>query len=223
MLNVAIAEENYLKAIFKISEKEDKAVQNKALSLEMDTSAASVTDMMKRLADKALIHRESHKGVTLTTEGIRIAKQLVRKHRLWEVFLVEKLQFAWDEVHSIAEEMEHVSSEELINRLDEFLGCPKFDPHGDPIPDADGNFTHRNQVLLSELQFGESGVVVGVQEHAPSFLQYLDRLGLSLGTPLQVLEIFEFDGSLRILLNNKKEINISDKVSQNLFVKKIGF
>jgi DtxR family Mn-dependent transcriptional regulator len=220
MENLSIAEENYLKAIFRISEKEDKAVQNKALSQEMDTSAASVTDMMKRLAKKALINLESHKGVTLTPDGVKVATQLVRKHRLWEVFLVEKLQFAWDEVHSIAEEMEHVSSEKLISRLDEFLGYPKFDPHGDPIPDADGNFTHRNQVLLSELPVGASGIIVGVQEHTPSFLQYLDRLGLTLGAYVEVSEIFEFDKSLRILLKQDKEINISDKVSQNLYVRK---
>lgn len=223
MESVSITEENYLKAIYKLYEKEGKPVSNKSISIAMNTSAASVTDMLKRLGkDKGLLEYEGRKGVTLTPEGNKIAIGLIRRHRLWEVFLVEKLHFAWDEVHVVAEELEHINSKKLIQQLDNFLGHPKFDPHGDPIPDAEGNFVERSQVLLSELKIREGGVLVGVQEHSTTFLQYLDRLGLQLGSKIHVLEKFEFDESLQIQLNQTKELLLSDKVSQNLFIKKEG-
>lgn len=221
MESVSITEENYLKAIFKISEKQGQAVSNKAISMAMETSPASVTDMLIRLGDNGYINYKSRKGVTLTEKGRQIATALVRKHRLWEVFLMDKLDFAWDEVHGIAEELEHISSEELVIRLDQFLGYPKFDPHGDPIPDADGNITERQQILLHKLKVGEHAMIVGVNEHSSDFLQYLDRLNLSLGTKLQLVERFEFDKSLKVKLTNAKEQVLSDKVSQNLFVKVI--
>ena len=136
------------------------------------------------------------------------------------MFLVEKLRFSWDEVHEIAEQLEHIKSKDLIERLDEHLGFPKFDPHGDPIPDAEGNFTYRKQVLLSTLKQEEQGVLVGVQENSPTFLQYLDRMSLQLGVKIKVLESFDYDDSLRILLNEKKELVLSHKVCQNLFITK---
>ena len=206
MENISYTEENYLKAIFKISEKEGKAASTNAISGEMQTSAASVTDMIKRLSEKELINYERYKGVTLTPSGNKLATSLIRKHRLWEVFLVEKLGFSWDEVHEIAEQLEHIQSIELVKRLDEFLGHPRFDPHGDPIPDADGNFAFRKQVPLNDLKPSESGVIVGVQDHSTSFLQYLDRLSLVLGTEVKVLEKFEYDESMKILLNQKEMI-----------------
>ena len=213
-------EENYLKAIFKISEKENKAASTNAISNEMATSAASVTDMVKRLSEKGLINYERYKGVTLTEKGNKLAKDLIRRHRLWEVFLVDKLKFSWDEIHEIAEHLEHIQSPTLIERLDDYLGNPKFDPHGDPIPDRDGNFTHRVQVLLSKLEVADKGIVVGVQEHSTTFLQYLDRLGLVLGAHIKVLELFEYDESVKILLNEESEMLLSHKVCQNLFVQK---
>ncbi len=216
---ISQAEENYLKAIFKINEQEGKAAGNKAISQAMETSAASVTDMLRRLAKKELINYESHKGVTLTEKGDRIATNLIRKHRLWEVFLVDKLQFAWDEVHPIAEELEHIKSDKLVTRLDEFLGHPKFDPHGDPIPDADGNFAFRQQVLLSEVEIGKKGTLVGVQEHSKPFLQYLDSLELGLGTEVEILERYSYDGSMRLRINASKEVVLSQKVNQNLYIK----
>ncbi|MEM9888949.1 MAG: metal-dependent transcriptional regulator [Bacteroidota bacterium] len=220
MESVSITEENYLKAIFKISEKEESPVSNKAISEAMETSAASVTDMLRRLKRDGYINYESRKGVTLTDKGKRIATTLVRKHRLWEVFLMDKLDFSWDEVHNMAEELEHINSDELIARLDKFLGFPKFDPHGDPIPDAEGNFEERPQVLLSDLKIGKIAVLVGVNEHSPTFLQYLDRLELSLGTEIKLLEVFEFDESIKVLLTKaEKEIILTAKVSQNLFVR----
>ena len=213
-------EENYLKAIYKISERDNKAASTNAISKEMKTTAASVSDMLQRLSSKGLTHYEKYKGVTLTEKGNKIATTLIRKHRLWEVFLVEKLDFTWDEVHELAEQLEHIQSTELVNRLDKFLGNPKFDPHGDPIPNAEGVFTHRRQVELSELKIGESGALVGVQEDSSTFLQYLDKMGLKLGVELKVLERFEFDSSVKLLVNNTEQITISNKVCKNLFLKK---
>ncbi|MDF1868357.1 MAG: metal-dependent transcriptional regulator [Saprospiraceae bacterium] len=219
MEKLSYTEENYLKAIFKICEKSNKSASTNAIAKRMATSAASVTDMLQRLAGKLLINYEKYKGVTLTVLGGKIATNLVRKHRLWEVFLVEKLEFSWGAVHDIAEELEHIKSEELVERLDLFLGQPKFDPHGDPIPDVDGNFAFRKKNLLSELKKGEKGIVVGVQEHTASFLDYLDQLNLSLGVEIEVIDFFEYDESIKILLNQKETI-LSQKVSQNLFVQK---
>ncbi|MCB0547752.1 MAG: metal-dependent transcriptional regulator [Phaeodactylibacter sp.] len=219
-MEISHTEENYLKAIFKISERDGKPASTNAISSEMSTSAASVTDMIKRLSDKTLIHYERYRGVTLTGQGAQIATHLIRKHRLWEVFLVDKLHFSWDEVHEIAEQLEHIKSQGLVERLDEYLGFPKFDPHGDPIPDADGNFAIRKQVLLSELKHSERGLVVGVQDHSTAFLQYLDRMALVLGTPVEVLEYFEYDESMRVLISGEREQVLSKKVCQNLFIQK---
>ncbi len=213
-------EENYLKAIFKICERSEGKATTNAIANELATSAASVTDMLKRLADKGLIHYEKWRGVALTEAGNRLATSLIRKHRLWEVFLVEKLHFSWSEVHEIAEQLEHIRSPELVERLDRFLGHPRFDPHGDPIPDADGVFASRKQVLLAELKAGERGVVVGVQDHSVSFLEFLERMKLTLGSTVEVLEIFEYDSSVRALVGEAEERVLSEKVTQNLFVQK---
>jgi DtxR family transcriptional regulator, Mn-dependent transcriptional regulator len=212
-------EENYLKAIFQLSENDPETISTNALAAVLDTSAASVTDMLKRLTDKGLTAYERYKGVRLTASGEQIAIQLVRKHRLWETFLVEQLKFSWDEVHSIAEELEHIQSTELINRLELFLNFPKFDPHGDPIPDKDGKMEQRKQVFISELQVPQQAVVVGVFEHSPSFLQYVEQLGLTIGTEIAILEKYPFDDSVRLLLNQTTEKVISFKVCQNLYAK----
>lgn len=214
-------EENYIKAIFKINERDGKSASTNAIATLINTAAASVTDMVKRLATKNLVNYEKSKGVTLTTEGGRIATSLIRKHRIWEVFLCEKLGYSWDECHDLAEELEHIQDEELINRLERYLGNPKFDPHGDPIPDAAGNFTPRAQVLLNEMNAGDYGVVVGVQEHSVAFLQYLDRQRLNLGVRLEVIEVFEFDESMKLKLNGEFDLIVSSRVSQNLFIKKL--
>ena len=202
--------------------KQQRAASTNAISREMQTSAASVTDMLKRLSEKALIHYEKYKGVTLTKEGHSIATTLIRKHRLWEVFLLEKLNFSWDEVHEIAEQLEHIKSDELVERLDQFLAFPKFDPHGDPIPDAKGNFQTNNRITLIELPVGAKGVVVGVQEHSSAFLQYLDRLKLSLGATLQVLEKFDYDDSMKVRMSDKSEQILTSKICKNLFVEKLN-
>ena len=220
MEQTSYTEENYLKAIFKLFEQFEKPVSTNAIAAEMATSAASVSDMLKKLRDKELINYEKYKGVTLTVAGNAIATRLIRRHRLWEVFLVDKLDFSWDEIHDIAEELEHINSLKLTNQLDAFLGFPKFDPHGDPIPDEDGNFTTRKQTLLSEA-IVTKGVIVGVNEHSTAFLQHLDRLKLILGTTVEIIEKFEYDGSLTIRINEIMEQTISGKMAQNIFVKTV--
>lgn len=220
MESISQTEENYLKAIYKIAERADKPASTNAIAAAMSTSAASVTDMIKRLSEKDLVNYERYRGVTMTEIGQKIATTLIRKHRLWEVFLVEKLDFSWDEVHDIAEQLEHIQSRELITRLDEYLQFPRFDPHGDPIPDEDGVFTFRKQVLLAEMSETEKGVIVGVQDHTSDFLQYLDRMKLTLGTEIKLVERYAYDDSIKILLAESKEIVISKKVSQHLFVQK---
>ncbi len=219
-MEISPTEENYLKAIFKISEKGNRPASTNAIAGEMNTSAASVTDMAKRLSEKELINYEKYKGVTLTPKGERVATHLIRKHRLWEVFLVEKLRFSWDEVHEIAEQLEHIRSPLLVERLDAFLGSPRFDPHGDPIPDAEGNFAFRKQFPLSELAAGEQGVIVGVQDHSTAFLQYLGQMELVLGAAVKVLGRFEYDESMKIEIGAGRQLALSQKVCQNLFIQK---
>lgn len=218
-LMLSSTEENYLKAIFKIAEKENKSVSTNAIAKHLSTSAASVTDMIKKLADKEFIVYEKYKGVSLTSSGNKIATNLIRKHRLWEVFLVNKLRFAWHQVHDIAEEMEHIDSHELISRLDAFLDYPRFDPHGDPIPNAEGKFTIRNQTSLSDMIVNQYGILLGVREHQNDFLKYLTQIQIKLGSEIKILEITVFDQSMRILIDNKYEVNISKQVSQNLLMK----
>jgi len=210
-------EENYLKAIFKILEKEEKGAGTNAIATAMNTTAASATDMIKRLAEKELVAYEKYRGVQLTDKGNTLATALIRKHRLWEVFLTEKLHFAWDEVHEMAEQLEHIRGEHLISRLDQFLGYPRFDPHGDPIPDEEGRWNYRPQELLSKLLPGQKGLVTGVNEHSPAFLQHLNQKGIALGTLIEVVEQFEFDHSIQIKIQDK-ELIISDKVSKQLWV-----
>lgn len=215
---ISPTEENYLKSIFDLSQKTEETISTNAIAACMNTSAASVTDMLKRLTDKGYTVYEKYKGVLLSEKGKTAATQLIRKHRLWETFMVEKLHFSWDEVHPIAEQLEHIQSDTLIDRLDAFLGYPQFDPHGDPIPDKNGKFTYRRQVPLAELKVEQIGVIVGVGDHSSSFLKYVEQLNMVLGTKIKVLEHFEYDMSLRLLLNDKTERIVSHKVCQNLFV-----
>lgn len=213
-------EENYIKAIFKITEVIQKPANTNAIAKKLGTSAASVTDMIKRLCEKELINYKKYQGVTLTQIGVKHATLLIRKHRLWETFLVKKLYFSWDEVHEIAEQLEHIQSIELINRLDTFLGNPKFDPHGDPIPNAAGKFTLRNQVSLDQFTIGESGVLVGVREHDKPFLNYLNEMNINLGSQLKILNRNNFDHSCKVLINDDQEQLFTNQVCKSLFVKR---
>ncbi|MBU6343624.1 MAG: metal-dependent transcriptional regulator [Bacteroidetes bacterium] len=215
---ISQAEENYLKAIFKIAEKENRAVSTNAIAVLMQTTPASVSDMLRRLSDKNLIAYEKYRGVQLTEAGKQVATELIRRHRLWEVFLVEKLGFSWDEVHDLAEQLEHVQGPSLIERLDAFLDYPRYDPHGDPIPDADGLWVFRAQILLSDLKTGQRGVITGVQEHSSAFLQYLAQMGLTLGAVLELLERIDYDQSVRVRMYDTRELMLSEKVCKNLFL-----
>ena len=214
------AEENYLKAIFKIAERDSKAASTNAIAREMNTSAASVTDMIKRLSEKGFVDYEKYHGATLSNEGRVLATALVRRHRLWESFLVDKLNFKWNEVHDIAEELEHVPSDELISRLDAFLGFPRFDPHGDPIPSEEGKFTLRSQTILADIPEGSNVEVVGVREDDDSFLKHLDEIGITLNKQFQVSEKYAYDGSMSLQIDGTRK-TISEKVARNVYVKNI--
>ena len=209
-------EENYLKAIYHLSLQSDSASTNQ-IATSLNTKAASVTDMLKKLADKELINYTKYQGVTLTTAGEKIALSIIRKHRLWEYFLVEKLNFKWDEVHDVAEELEHISSKELIDRLDDFMGHPKYDPHGDPIPDSNGLFKTHELKPVSTLSLDETGVISGVRDHTTSFLQYLERVQLTIGKKIKVMEINDYDHSV-ILKVDDNSIHISREIANNLLI-----
>lgn len=211
-------EENYLKIIYHLSVISNP-VQTNAIAERIQTKAASVTDMLKKLSDKELVDYVKYQGVTLTEKGKLAAISIVRKHRLWEVFLVEKLNFKWDEVHEVAEELEHIKSTLLVERLDEFLEFPKVDPHGDPIPDQYGNFADLSFVKLSKLKTGEKGTITGVSEHSSPFLRHLEKLGLTLGKKIEVSEIIDFDGSVELLID-KQKINISREVAKHILINK---
>jgi DtxR family transcriptional regulator, Mn-dependent transcriptional regulator len=211
-------EENYLKAIYKLQQNGGNSVSNSDLSRELSIQSASVTDMLKKMDKKKLIHYEKSKGVKLTEKGKQLAISTIRRHRLWEMFLVEKLEFGWEEVHDIAEQLEHIQNEELINRLDAFLGHPKADPHGDPIPNSNGVFAKAKSVLLSEMQENHQGKFTGVTDHSPSFLGYLNKIGLNLGDSIKVKSIEEFDNSYTLKLKGKKEIIVSNKVANSLLI-----
>lgn len=212
------SEENYLKVIYHLSLVSPKGVNTNAIAATLETKASSVTDMLKKLADKKLVEYQKYQGVTLTTGGLLAAKMIVRKHRLWEVFLVKKLGFTWDEVHQIAEELEHIKSEKLIDKLDEFLDFPTTDPHGDPIPNRNGEITTTNKLLLSEAKINDEYICVGVKDSSSEFLQFLNKLNLVLGTSLKVISREEFDGSLIVSMNNNK-ITLSSKIAENLYLK----
>jgi len=211
-------EENYLKVIYHLSEI-SHPVQTNAIAERIQTKAASVTDMIKKLSEKELVHYVKYQGVTLTEKGKLTAINIVRKHRLWEVFLVDKLNFKWDEVHEVAEELEHIQSNLLIERLDEFLDFPKVDPHGDPIPDKHGNFAEMTFVKLSKLKNSDKGTITGVSEHSSPFLKHLEKLGLTLGKRVEVIDVVEFDGSVELLLEQEK-LNISREVAKHILITK---
>ncbi|MBJ6144655.1 metal-dependent transcriptional regulator [Hymenobacter sp. BT559] len=212
-------EENYLKTIYKLAEAEPgQDVSTNRIAAALTTRAASVTDMLRRLAEKELLRYEKYRGVQLTPEGRRLALLTVRKHRLWEVFLVQQLGFNWDEVHEVAEELEHVQSPLLMRRLDEFLNYPTLDPHGDPIPAEDGAMRRPTQRLLAELEIGERGTLAAVKDTSAPFLQYLDKVGLPLGAQVKVLDKVAFDNSLELRINRERTILISAEVGRNLFV-----
>jgi DtxR family Mn-dependent transcriptional regulator len=218
-MDISLTEENYIKAIYSINHiNRGTGASTNELSARLQNKAGSVTDMLKRLSDKKLIHYEKYKGVFLTGKGEKVAMDIVRKHRLWEVFLVEKLKFKWDEVHDIAEQLEHIKSGELVERLDEFLGHPKFDPHGDPIPDSKGHLNLVRAKPLTHFKDKGSFIFMGVSEHSKAFLQHLTSVGLKIGDNIRVEDINEFDNSLKVRINKGESQFFSEKVSSNILV-----
>lgn len=218
ILEMTISEENYLKVIYHLSLVSPKGINTNAIAGMLNTKASSVTDMMKKLSDKELVAYQKYQGVSLTEKGFHSAKMIVRKHRLWEVFLVDKLNFSWDEVHEIAEELEHIKSEVLINKLDAFLDFPTFDPHGDPIPNADGEIKKINKLLLSDSELNKEYQCVGVKDSSSNFLQYLDKQKIALGSKITVKEKESFDDTLVVQIDSR-EMTLSNKIANNLYVK----
>ncbi|MFD0763374.1 metal-dependent transcriptional regulator [Mucilaginibacter lutimaris] len=211
-----LAEENYLKAIYKLSMMAENVSTNQ-IAAELATKASSVTDMLRKLAEKLLINYTRYQGVSLTQTGEKVAVNIIRRHRLWEYFLVEKLHFKWDEVHEMAEEMEHISSTELIDRLDEFMGFPTRDPHGDPIPDSKGNFKQNDLKPISAVDVNACGIISGVRDHSSAFLQYLEKQSLTIGKKITVKEVIAYDNTVVLHMDNK-DLQISRDVANNLLI-----
>lgn len=219
-MNLTVAEENYIKAIYKLQDGAS-VVSTNAIAYELDTKPASVTDMAKKLKEKKLIDYEKYQGISLTPEGRRMALQIVRRHRLWECFLVEKLSFSWDEVHELAEELEHVRSEKLTTRLSEYLGNPTTDPHGDPIPDAHGKISKTKQLVSLDKATTKRLEVAGVSDQSSSLLEFLNAKGIRLGTQIDVIERYDFDNSVEIKIRNQPAFTISEQVSRSIMVKSL--
>ena len=214
----SFTEENYIKAIYKLIEAEGDTVSTNAIAEKMDTKAASVTDMLKKLFSKKLINYQKYQGVTLTPKGEKLALTIIRKHRLWEMFLVEKLNFKWDEVHDVAEQLEHINSDKLIEQIDKFLNYPKVDPHGDPIPDAKGKLNITKSQSLSKFNKNDVCIMTGVVDHSPAFLQFLDKSEIALGNEIKIKDVVEFDRSLQVTINKRNTLFISNDVAKNILV-----
>ena len=213
-----LTEENYLKAIYRLSQKKVDKITPTVLAEEMSINAASVVDMIKKLTNKKLISYDKKKGANLTKNGNKIALDIVRKHRLWEVFLLEKLGYSWDVVHEIAEQLEHIKHDELADHLDKFLGYPVYDPHGDPIPNAKGEIPLTTNTLLSEIEEGKTCRVTAVKDTSAVFLKYLEQMSVSIGTRIKVIEKIPFDGSMNIQIGKEVKTTVSKKLADSLFV-----
>ncbi|MCU7548242.1 metal-dependent transcriptional regulator [Chitinophagaceae bacterium LB-8] len=213
-----LSEENYLKALFKLSSKQVKKVNNIALAKELDLNPATVLEMVRKLSDRKMVQLMPDKTIHLTEKGRKKALLTIRKHRLWEVFLVDKLNYQWSEVHELAEQLEHIESEDLVNRLDAFLGFPASDPHGDPIPDKNGKLTQVQLIPLKEVELGKTYIVQSFAETADSFLDYLSKVDIRPAIKIKILDRNEYDQSLIVVIN-KKQLHLSEKVAKNILVK----
>jgi DtxR family Mn-dependent transcriptional regulator len=216
-MKLSESEENYIKSIYNLQEKTEK-VNTNSLANFLNTSAASITDMLKKLKSKKLLEYKKYYGFRLNDAGNKEALKIIRRHRLWEYFLVAKLGMEWEKVHDIAEELEHVSSSELINKLDNYLGNPKIDPHGDPIPDEKGKIAVLKQKALKDLPIKQSAIVSSVSNQTTEMMEMLNHYGIGIGSQIKVLKAFEFDGSLQIKIAKKPECIISGMAAKNIFV-----
>ena len=217
MVKYSVSEENHLKAIFHLQQSGGN-VTTSDLARQLQTRPASVTDMMKKLKAKKLLHYQPYQGFRLTPDGNKAALGVIRRHRLWEFFLSEKLGFSWDEVHDVAEELEHVRHPKLIGKLDEFLGHPRFDPHGDPIPDEEGRIVHKQQVSLTELPLQQPALVSGISDHSTGMLEMLEQKKIAIGTRLEIRKRFGFDRSVEIRIGRQAPVHISEQLAQKIFV-----
>lgn len=222
MKSLSAVEENYLKYIFQLSEINEKGVvKTNDLAYKLEHSAASVTDMLKKLSEKKLVQYKKYYGVSLTKLGLQIAIQVLRKHRLWETFLAKNLKFTWDKIHDIAEQLEHIQSDELVNRMDAYLGFPKFDPHGDPIPDKLGNMQVPNVICLANAKLKRQYILANVNNDSTLFLKYLNKIQLELNDKIKIIDKEEFDETIQLMINDKRPLTISKDAAQNMFVKSI--
>ena len=215
---ITLSEENYLKAILSINLETKNIVSTNEIASVLNTSPASVSEMIKKLEEKNLVDYEKYKGVSLSKSGEKLALEILRKHRLWETFLVKKLEFSWSEVHDVAEQLEHVPSKKLTNKLDHFLNYPKFDPHGEPIPSKNGIISPTKRVLLSEVPIKTNGIIMGVSTDESEFLDYLTQLNFKIGSKIKILDIILFDKSMKIQIGDKIE-QISEEVTNNIHIK----
>tara|TARA_X000001036_G_scaffold351253_1_gene332140 strand:+ start:29 stop:691 length:663 start_codon:yes stop_codon:yes gene_type:complete len=216
------SEENYLKTIYNLSESGKNQVSTNSVSKFLKTKPSSVTDMIKKLSAKKLLYHKKYKGTNISSNGKKLAIQIIRKHRLWEVFLFEKLDFKWDEVHKIAEELEHITNEKLIDKLDKYLKYPKIDPHGDPIPNKDGKIDIKPKIKLSNLLINNKCIVSKVNDEDGNLLEYLNKIKIHIGSKIKVFDIIEFDRSIEIEIDSKNKVFISNRVAENILVTKIN-
>jgi DtxR family Mn-dependent transcriptional regulator len=216
--NLTQAEENYIKNIYHLQQRSGLVTTNDLASI-LRTKPASVTDMIKKLKMKKLLQYEPYKEFCLTPYGKKIALGVIRKHRLWEYFLVKKLQFEWDEVHDVAEQLEHVESKKLVEKLDAFLEFPRFDPHGDPIPDSNGKMVVLHELNLIDLPFNKQAEVTSVRNQSTELLELLKHKNINIGTKLEIKRKFDFDNSIEVKMKNFSPVTISEQLAKALFVK----
>ena len=217
-MKYSASKENYLKTIYHLQQGQARVSTN-AVAAALQTRAASVTDMLKKLKTEKLLYYEIYRGSKLTNEGRKVALRIIRKHRLWEYFLVEKLHFGWDEVHEVAEELEHISSKKLIDRLDDFLEFPRVDPHGDPIPDSHGRFNTQRQQNLLSYPLNKPACVAAISSQTSEMLELLSHKHIRIGTKVEIRKKFPFDNSIELKIRNKPVITISEQVAKNILVK----
>jgi DtxR family Mn-dependent transcriptional regulator len=215
--NLSVAEENYIKSIYHLQQ-DTESVTTNALADHIKTKPASVTDMLKKLQIKNLLNYNPYKGFRLSKEGNKAAVNIIRRHRLWEYFLVNQLQFNWEEVHDVAEQLEHVISRKLVDKLDAFLGYPKFDPHGDPIPDSNGKINHQQQIPLVNLPLNTMAIITSVQNQSSDLLTFLSNRDMHIGTKVEVKQKLNFDNSLEVKIKNKQSFHVSEQVASAIQV-----